>query len=197
MSADLSLTPEEVQNMIKEIDFADNKRINYSEFLSATINVKDFLDDDRLNAIFNQFDIDNSVRLWDTLLADPNRFDFTNFVCVALVSFVRDDIIDGEDWFIFTAMENESIAVVAEELSWWTYLDFELFKMVFDLPESKPWRTMVESQKTFLEPKHGKCHKMFHFGRGPALSGEGQTLQTQECTFFFCMNFLIQLLCAS
>ena len=63
MSADLSLTPEEVQNMIKEIDFADNKRINYSEFLSATINVKDFLDDDRLNAIFNQFDIDNSGKI--------------------------------------------------------------------------------------------------------------------------------------
>lgn len=43
-----------------------------------------------------EFDIDNSVRLWDTLLADPKRFDFTNFVCVALVSFVRDDIIDGD-----------------------------------------------------------------------------------------------------
>ena len=43
-----------------------------------------------------EFDMENSVRLWDTLLSDPKRFDFTNFVCVALVSFVRDDIIDGD-----------------------------------------------------------------------------------------------------
>ena len=40
--------------------------------------------------------MEDSVRLWDTLLVDPNRFVFTNFVCVALVSFVRDDIIDGD-----------------------------------------------------------------------------------------------------
>ena len=38
----------------------------------------------------------DSIRLWDTLLSDPTRFSFTNFVCVALVSFVRDDIIDGD-----------------------------------------------------------------------------------------------------
>jgi len=43
-----------------------------------------------------EFDMENSVRLWDTLLADPKRFEFTNFACVALVSFVRDDIIDGD-----------------------------------------------------------------------------------------------------
>ena len=49
--------------MVAELDFANNKRINYSEFLSATINVKDYLDDDRLNAIFNQFDIDNSGKI--------------------------------------------------------------------------------------------------------------------------------------
>lgn len=38
----------------------------------------------------------DSIRLWDTLLSDPSRFNFLNFVCVALVSFVRDDIIDGD-----------------------------------------------------------------------------------------------------
>ena len=27
---------------------------------------------------------------------DPKRFEFTNFVCVALVSFVRDDILGGD-----------------------------------------------------------------------------------------------------
>ena len=43
-----------------------------------------------------EFDMTPSIRLWDTLLTDPKRFEFTNFVCVAMVSFVRDDIIDGD-----------------------------------------------------------------------------------------------------
>lgn len=43
-----------------------------------------------------EFDMKDSIRLWDTLLSDPSRFSFTNFVCVALVSYVRDDIIDGD-----------------------------------------------------------------------------------------------------
>jgi len=38
---------------VDELDFADNKRINYSEFIAATINIKDYLDDNRLEAIFN------------------------------------------------------------------------------------------------------------------------------------------------
>lgn len=51
---------EEIQSIIKELDFAENKRINYSEFIAATINVHEFLSEERLQAIFNQFDIDNT-----------------------------------------------------------------------------------------------------------------------------------------
>ena len=40
--------------------------------------------------------MDDSIRLWDTLLADPQRFSFTAFACCALVSGVRDSIIDGD-----------------------------------------------------------------------------------------------------
>ena len=39
---------EEIQAIIKELDFADNKRINYSEFIAATINVQEFLSEERL-----------------------------------------------------------------------------------------------------------------------------------------------------
>ena len=46
--------------------------------------------------LVQEFSMDDSIRLWDTLLSDPERFSFTNFVCVALVSFVRDQIIDGD-----------------------------------------------------------------------------------------------------
>ena len=37
------------------------------------------------------------------------------------------EIIDAEDWYHFTAEAGQSIGIVAEELTWFTYLDFELF----------------------------------------------------------------------
>jgi len=42
------------------MDYAGNGKINYSEFLAATLDVKTFLNDTRLRAIFQQFDTDNS-----------------------------------------------------------------------------------------------------------------------------------------
>ena len=42
------------------MDYFGNHKINYSEFLAATLDVKAFLNDDKLNAIFSQFDTDNS-----------------------------------------------------------------------------------------------------------------------------------------
>ena len=42
------------------MDYAGNGKINYSEFLSATLDVKTFLNDTRLRAIFQQFDTDNT-----------------------------------------------------------------------------------------------------------------------------------------
>jgi hypothetical protein len=52
-----------------------------------------------------------SIRLWDTLLTDPSRFTFTNFVCVALVSFVRDDIIDGDFACCMENLQKASVKV--------------------------------------------------------------------------------------
>ena len=54
-----------------------------------------------------EFSMEDSIRLWDTLITDPNRFAFTNYVCVALVSLVRDDIIDGD---FACCMENLQLA---------------------------------------------------------------------------------------
>ena len=59
----MNLGQEEINNIIKELDFAENKRINYSEFIAATINVQEYLSEERLQAIFNQFDIDNSGKI--------------------------------------------------------------------------------------------------------------------------------------
>ena len=38
----------------------------------------------------------NVIRLWDTLFADPNRFEFLNYVCVALVEQKRKDVVEGD-----------------------------------------------------------------------------------------------------
>jgi len=49
--------------MIDQIDYHNNKKINYSEFLAATIDIKEFLTESRLKAVFNQFDTDSSGKI--------------------------------------------------------------------------------------------------------------------------------------
>ena len=34
--------------------------------------------------------MEDAIRLWDTLLVDPKRFNFTTFACLAMVAGVRD-----------------------------------------------------------------------------------------------------------
>ena len=51
---------EDIDAVINEVDFNKDGQINYTEFLSATLNVKDFLRPERrkskLAVIFNQLD---------------------------------------------------------------------------------------------------------------------------------------------
>ena len=48
----------EIESIINEVDYQGNKMINYTEFLSATVAVKDILSEEKLKAIFKQFDVD-------------------------------------------------------------------------------------------------------------------------------------------
>ena len=61
---DLDLKDDEINQIIKEVDYFGNGMINYSEFLAATLDAKTFLSgeegDAKLRAIFQQFDTDNS-----------------------------------------------------------------------------------------------------------------------------------------
>ncbi len=43
-----------------------------------------------------EFELDSVIRLWDTLLADSERFVFLNYVCVAMVQIKKDVIMEGE-----------------------------------------------------------------------------------------------------
>ena len=44
---------EELDRIVAEVDYRGDRLINYSEFLSATIQVKNILTEDRLHSIFN------------------------------------------------------------------------------------------------------------------------------------------------
>ena len=48
----LKISQHDIEEMIKEVDYHGNGKINYSEFLSATIDVKNFLTKQKLRAIF-------------------------------------------------------------------------------------------------------------------------------------------------
>ena len=39
----IQITLQEVDKIIREVDFKGNRKINYSEFLAATINAQEFL----------------------------------------------------------------------------------------------------------------------------------------------------------
>lgn len=59
----MNVSGKEIDAMISQMDYHNNKKINYSEFLAATIDVKNFLTDDRLKAVFSQFDTDSSGKI--------------------------------------------------------------------------------------------------------------------------------------
>ena len=60
MQSNIDIPDEQVEKIIEEVDYFGNGRINYTEFLVATLDVKSFLNDNKLQAIFNQFDTDGS-----------------------------------------------------------------------------------------------------------------------------------------
>ena len=43
-----------------------------------------------------EFEIQNVIRLWDTLFADHDRFKFLNYICVAIILLKREEILDSD-----------------------------------------------------------------------------------------------------
>ena len=48
IESDLNVTNEQIDNIISEVDYFGNGKINYSEFLMATLDVQTFMDDTKL-----------------------------------------------------------------------------------------------------------------------------------------------------
>lgn len=59
----MNVNNNEALKLIEELDYQGNGKINYSEFLAATIDCNKFLTDQRLAAIFQQFDTDNTKKI--------------------------------------------------------------------------------------------------------------------------------------
>ena len=55
-----------------------------------------------------------------------NSFLDEDIVCI---SDCPDGLIDAEDWYSFSAEANQSVGIVAEEISWFATLDFELMAL--------------------------------------------------------------------
>ena len=61
--------------MINSVDYQENKEINYTEFLSATVHPSFFKDEKRIRGLFNLFDVDNSGNITvDNLVQTFSKF---------------------------------------------------------------------------------------------------------------------------
>lgn len=50
----------------------------------------------------------NCIRLWDTLLADENRFEFLLYVSASIIISVRDIILQGDFATIMETLQREA-----------------------------------------------------------------------------------------
>jgi Ca2+-binding EF-hand superfamily protein len=59
----LPLPEKDILKIIEEVDYFGNGKINYTEFLVATLDLKIILDNNKLKAVFQQFDSDNTGQI--------------------------------------------------------------------------------------------------------------------------------------
>ena len=69
----LDFTEGELDKIIRELDYDDNGKINYTEFLSATIDISKYLTREKVMALFKQFDVNND----DTISRENIKAAFT------------------------------------------------------------------------------------------------------------------------
>ena len=59
-------TDEEISKMMDELDSYGNGKINYSEFLAATVDASTFLTEQKMKSVFAMFDTDGSGKITET-----------------------------------------------------------------------------------------------------------------------------------
>ena len=130
----VSVYTTDFQNPEDQFDVSGN--YNESVLLNNSLNAQmDFFieittidgwGDDGSNYVITR--IDETDNFWQVATpVQPGSFLPEGLVCI---SDCQDDVLDGEDWYQVDIDANQQIAVVTEELSWWTTLDFEIFQLV-------------------------------------------------------------------
>ena len=61
-----------------------------------------------------EFELLNVIKVWDTLLADSQRWNFVFYICVAIVQLRRDVIIRSDFSEIMEALQRQSTMDVDE-----------------------------------------------------------------------------------
>ena len=56
----VKLSEKDIEDIIFEIDDNGNGKINYSEFLAATVSLKQFMTEEKLWMMFKHFDVDDN-----------------------------------------------------------------------------------------------------------------------------------------
>ena len=69
----MNFNDDEIESIINEVDYHGDRRINYCEFLSATISVKKILTSEKLLAIFKQFDTDGTGKITSQNIVEAMR----------------------------------------------------------------------------------------------------------------------------
>ena len=115
-----------------EIDANNNESVLLNNSMNTAmdffieITTIDGWGDDGSNYVISR--INENDNFWQSATPiSPGSFLPEGLVCI---SDCQDGILDGEDWYQVAIDADQQIAVVAEELSWFTYLDFELYRLV-------------------------------------------------------------------
>lgn len=115
-----------------EIDANNNESVLLNNSMNTAmdffieITTIDGWGDDGSNYVISR--TDENDNFWQVATPiSPGSFLPEGLVCI---SDCQDGVLDGEDWYQVAIDADQQIAVVAEELSWFTYLDFELYRLV-------------------------------------------------------------------
>ena len=54
------MNEQEIDNLIAEVDYQGTGKVNYSEFIAATLDIDLLVDEKKLLAVISQFDTDSS-----------------------------------------------------------------------------------------------------------------------------------------
>lgn len=126
--SNIAMTDEQIREMITEIDYQGNGKINYTEFLAATINLNTFLDESKLKTIFAMMDTDQSGELTHDNIRNAMMKLGMDMSCEEIC-----DIIKKHDF-----SNDKSI-------------NFEEFKQIFSLKDAERAPKPFMSKSTFLD----------------------------------------------